>query len=111
MTQEKIALFIDGSNFHATTKLMNLDIDYIRLLEYFKGLGTLIRPYYYTALPDSTEVSNLKRLIDFLDYNGYMIVSKSTKSFVNSYLHKLLELFVESIEKGATSRQSDFLVE
>lgn len=83
MTQEKIALFIDGSNFHATTKLMNLDIDYIRLLEYFKGLGTLIRPYYYTALPDSTEASNLKRLIDFLDYNGYMIVSKSTKSFVN----------------------------
>ena len=83
MTQEKIALFIDGSNFHATTKLMNLDIDYIRLLEYFKELGTLIRPYYYTALPDSTEASNLKRLIDFLDYNGYMIVSKSTKSFVN----------------------------
>ena len=83
MSDEKIALFIDGSNFHATTKLMNLDIDYIKLLHYFRELGTLIRPYYYTALPDSTEVSNLKRLIDFLDYNGYMIVSKSTKSFIN----------------------------
>ena len=45
MTQEKIAVFIDVPNFHATTKLMNLDIDYIRLLEYFKGLGTLIRPF------------------------------------------------------------------
>jgi len=83
MSKEKTALFIDGSNFHATTKLMNLDIDYIKILEYFRQLGTLIRPYYYTALPDSSEISNLKRLIDFLDYNGYMIVSKSTKSFIN----------------------------
>ena len=50
--QEKIALFIDGSNFQGTTKLLDLDVDYIKLLEYFKQDNILIRPYYYTALPD-----------------------------------------------------------
>jgi len=81
--QEKIALFIDGSNFQGTTKLLDLDVDYIKLLEYFKQDNILIRPYYYTALPDGHEVNNLRRLVDFLDYNGYMIVSKQTKEYVN----------------------------
>ena len=83
MMTEKSALFIDGSNFHSTLKLMNLDIDYIKLLDYFQQKSRLLRAYYYTALPDVSEPNNLRRLIDFLDYNGYQIVSKLTKEFVN----------------------------
>lgn len=80
---ERSALFIDGSNFHATTKLLGLDVDYLKLLDYFKQRERLIRAYYYTALPDPTETSHLRKLIDFLDYNGYMIVSKQTREYVN----------------------------
>ena len=81
---EKTALFIDGSNFHATTKLLNLDIDYLKLLAYFKESKKMIRAYYYTALPDPSEQTHLRKLIDFLDYNGYTIVSKQTREYVNA---------------------------
>ena len=80
---ERSALFIDGSNFHATTKLLNLDIDYLRLLDFFKQKERVIRAYYYTALPDPSEQSHLRKLIDFLDYNGYTIVSKLTREFTD----------------------------
>ena len=82
---ERSALFIDGSNFHATTKLLNLDIDYLRLLDFFKQKERVIRAYYYTALPDPSEQSHLRKLIDFLDYNGYTIVSKLTREYVNQF--------------------------
>jgi len=80
---ERIALFIDGSNFHSTVKLLGLDVDYIRLLEHFQEKGHLIRAYFYTALPDPSEVAPLRKLIDFLDYNGFAVVSKQTKEFID----------------------------
>ena len=86
MTQthsERIGLFIDGSNFHSTTKLLNLEVDYLKLLNFFKGKGQMIRAYYYTALPDQSEISPLRKLTDFLDYNGYTIVSKQTKEYTD----------------------------
>ena len=80
---ERCALFIDGSNFHATAKLLNIDIDYLKLLHFFSSRSTLIRAYYYTALPDPSEQAPLRKLIDFLDYNGYIIVSKLTREYTN----------------------------
>ena len=79
---ERAALFIDGSNFHGTVKLLGLNIDYVRLLDYFRDQHHLIRAYYYTALPDPSETAPLRKLIDFLDYNGYAVVSKQTKEFI-----------------------------
>ena len=76
---ERCALFIDGSNFHATTKFLNIDVDYLKLLHFFRSRSTLIRAYYYTALPDPSEQSPLRKLIDFLDYNGYMINDASSQ--------------------------------
>ena len=83
MVEERIALFIDGSNFHTTIKLLGLEIDYVRFLKEFQSYGNLIRAYYYTALPDPSEVSPLRKLIDFLDYNGFSVVSKPTKEFLD----------------------------
>ena len=68
---ERIALFIDGSNFHSTTKLLNLEVDYLKLLSLFKKKGQLIRAYYYTALPNQSEISPLRKLTDFLDLIKY----------------------------------------
>ena len=82
-SSERIALFIDGSNFHSTAKLLNLEVDYLKLLSLFREKGQLIRAYYYTALPDQSEISPLRKLTDFLDYNGYTIVSKQTKEFTD----------------------------
>ena len=82
--REKIALFIDGANLYATAKSLGFDIDYKRLLQEFKGKGYMLRAYYYTALADDQEYSSIRPLIDWLDYNGYTVVTKPTKEFVDS---------------------------
>ena len=82
--QERIALFIDGANLYATAKALNFDIDYKRLLREFQSKGRLIRAFYYTALVEDQEYSAIRPLIDWLDYNGYSVVTKPTKEFVDS---------------------------
>jgi len=80
----KIALFIDGSNFYATSKALGFDIDYRRLLSEFQSRGTLLRAFYYTTLIEDQEFSSIRPLIDWLDYNGYTVVTKLTKEFVDA---------------------------
>jgi uncharacterized LabA/DUF88 family protein len=82
--QDRIALFIDGANLYATAKSLGFDIDYKRLLREFQGKGKLIRAFYYTALVEEQEYSSIRPLIDWLDYNGYAVVTKPTKEFVDS---------------------------
>ncbi len=80
---ERIALFIDGSNLYAAARALNFDIDYKRLLEYFKAKGKLVRAYYYTALMEHEDYSPIRPLVDWLDYNGYTMVTKPTKEFTD----------------------------
>ena len=81
---EKTAIFIDGSNLYATARTLGFDIDYKKLLAYFRERTRLIRAIYYTALMDEAEYSPLRPLIDWLDYNGYMVVTKPVKEFTDS---------------------------
>src|ERR1700750_2203602 len=81
---ERVALFIDGANLYATAKSLAFDIDYKRLLAMFRGKGQLVRALYYTALAEEQEYSSIRPLIDWLDYNGYTMVTKPTKEFVDA---------------------------
>ncbi len=81
---ERTAIFLDGSNLYATAKALGFDIDYKRLLAYFRERTRLIRAIYYTALMDEAEYSPLRPLIDWLDYNGYRVVTKPVKEFTDS---------------------------
>ena len=81
---ERIALFIDGANLYATAKSLGFDIDYKRLLKEFQSRGKLIRAFYYTALIEDQEYSSIRPLIDWLDYNGFAVVTKPTKEFVDA---------------------------
>src|ERR1700744_1838303 len=80
----KIALFIDGANLYATAKTLGFDIDYKRLLKEFQSRGTLVRALYYTAIIEDQEYSSVRPLIDWLDYNGYTVVTKATKEFTDA---------------------------
>ena len=80
---EKIALFIDGANLYATAKSLGFDVDYKRLLREFQSRGNLLRAFYYTAVIEDQEYSSIRPLIDWLDYNGYTVVTKATKEFVD----------------------------
>src|ERR1700761_2181814 len=81
---ERIALFIDGSNLYSAAKGLGFDIDYRKLLEEFRKRGVLIRAYYYTALVEDEEYSPIRPLVDWLDYNGYSLVTKAARQYVDS---------------------------
>ena len=80
---ERFAIFIDGANFYSTVKSLDFDIDYKALLKYFKGKGRLQKAFYFTALRENDDYSPLRPLLDWLDYNGYHIVTKSAKTFTD----------------------------
>ena len=82
--QERIALFIDGSNLYATARALAFDIDYKSLLGMFQKQAMMVRAFYYTALLDDQEYSPIRPLVDWLDYNGYTIVTKPTKEFTDA---------------------------
>jgi uncharacterized LabA/DUF88 family protein len=81
---ERVALFIDGANLYATAKALGFDIDYKRLLTLFRSKSQLVRALYYTALAEDQEYSSIRPLVDWLDYNGYTMVTKPTKEFTDA---------------------------
>src|SRR6202000_1585722 len=80
----KIALFIDGANLYATARTLGFDIDYKRLLLEFQSRGTLVRAFYYTAIIEDQEYSSIRPMIEWLHYNGYTVVTKATKEFIDA---------------------------
>jgi len=82
--REKIALFIDGAILYATSRSLGFDIDYRKLLSTFQKRGYLLRAYYYTALVEDQEYSSIRPLIDWLDYNGFKVVTKPAKEFTDA---------------------------
>lgn len=81
---ERLGIFIDGSNLYAAARALGFDIDYRRLLELFATEATLIRAFYYTALLEDQDYSPIRPLVDWLDYNGYTMVTKPTKEFTDA---------------------------
>ena len=82
-SNERVALFIDGSNLYAAARALEFDIDYKQLLEFFKKDSRLVRAFYYTALLEDQEYSPIRPLVDWLDYNGYTMVTKPAKEFTD----------------------------
>ena len=104
--QESIAIFIDGPNLYSSARALGFDIDYKRLLELFGSQGRLVRAFYYTALVDDQEYSSLRPLVDWLDYNGYTMVTKPAKEFTDAMGHRRIkgnmdiEIAVDMMEMG-----------
>src|SRR6516165_11594563 len=104
---ERIALFIDGANLYTTAKSLGLDIDYKRLLHEFQSRGQLLRAFYYTTVFEDQESVSIRPLIDWLEYNGYTVVTKAAKEFVDhSGRRKVksnmdIELAVDAMEIAA----------
>ena len=81
---ERLAVFIDGTNLFAASRNLGFDVDYKNLLVYFRERSYLVRAYYYTALLETEEYSPLRPLVDWLDYNGYTVVTKLAKEFTDA---------------------------
>jgi uncharacterized LabA/DUF88 family protein len=100
----RTALFVDGVNLYSTAKALGLDIDFKRLLMEFQSHGTLVRALYYTAVIEDHEFSAVRPLLDWLDYNGFTVITKPAKEFIDADGHRKLkgnmhiELAVNAIE-------------
>ena len=88
---EKVALFIDGANLYAAAKTLGFDIDYRKLLGWVSDRGRLVRAFYYTALIEDQDYTPIRPLVDWLDYNGYTMVTKPAKEFVDSQGRKKIK--------------------
>jgi uncharacterized LabA/DUF88 family protein len=110
---DKIALFIDGANLYSAAKGLNFDIDYKKLLDEFRKRGVLIRAYYYTALVEDQDYSPIRPLVDWLDYNGFAVVTKTAREFTDANGRKRfrgdmdIEIAVDMMEIAA---RADHLV-
>ena len=81
---ERLALFIDGANLYAAAKALGFDIDYKLLRKEFMRRGKLLRAFYYTALLENDEYSPIRPLVDWLNYNGFTMVTKPAKEYMDS---------------------------
>jgi uncharacterized LabA/DUF88 family protein len=101
---ERLALFIDGSNLYAAAKSLGFDIDYKLLRKEFMRRGKMLRAFYYTALLENDEYSPIRPLVDWLNYNGFTMVTKPAKEYTDSIGRRKvkgnmdIELAVDALE-------------
>ena len=82
--EDHFAIMIDGPNFYQSARALGFDIDYRSLFDTFARYARLMRACYYTALLDDEDYSPIRPLVDWLDYNGYNVVTKPLKEFTDS---------------------------
>lgn len=85
--QDRFAIFIDGANLYSAARALNLDLDFRKLSEFFARKGRLVRAYYYTAIVEGEEFSPVRPLVDWLDYNGYTVMTKPVRRFTDAQGH------------------------
>jgi len=104
---DRLALFIDGSNLYAAAKALGFDIDYKLLRAEFMRRGKLVRAFYYTALLENDEYSPIRPLVDWLNYNGFTMRTKPAKEYTDSLGRRKVkgnmdvELCVDAMELAA----------
>jgi len=81
---ERVVVLIDGANLYSASKALGVDMDYRKLLDEFAQHGRFIRATYYTALVEDQDFSPIRPLVDWLDYNGYNLVTKPAKDYIDA---------------------------
>lgn len=80
---ERLSLFIDGSNLYSAARGLGLEIDFRKLLDEFRKRGRLLRANYYTTILDTDEHNPIKPLVDWLAYNGFNTVVKNAREYTD----------------------------
>ena len=81
LPSERTASFIDDASLYSASGNLGFDVDLQKL---FLSKVHLIRANYYLALLETEEYSPLKRLTDWLAYNGYTLVTKPARKFTDT---------------------------
>lgn len=73
---ERVILFVDGREFSACQRALGFNVDFKLLLSVYRARARLIRAMYYTTMVVQDEDS-LRPLVDWLEYNGFRLFTKS----------------------------------
>jgi uncharacterized LabA/DUF88 family protein len=73
---ERVGIFIDGNSLYAAASSLGFDVDYRRLLQFYRRSGKLVCARYFTSMDGEDVCSPVGPLIDWLADNGFSIVSK-----------------------------------
>jgi uncharacterized LabA/DUF88 family protein len=84
MREKQIAIFVDGSNLSAACRSAGFFIDYAKVLKFWQDQGSVINASYFTALPPRQIDTPLRKLIDWLTYNNWSVLTKETKDLLTS---------------------------
>lgn len=76
---ERTILFIDGPDLHGIARSAGLDIDFRKLKYFFQERCHLLRAFYYTTVVVQDQHATIKPLVDWLDYNGFTLVTKEAR--------------------------------
>jgi uncharacterized LabA/DUF88 family protein len=104
---ERVAVFIDGANLYSAARALAFDMDYRKLLDEFRRHGRLIRASYYTALLEEQDFSPIRPLVDWLDYNGYNVITKPAREYTDAMGRRRIkgnmdiEIAVDMLEAAA----------
>jgi uncharacterized LabA/DUF88 family protein len=104
----RTALFIDGAHLYSASRNLGFDIEYGKLLSFFRMNGRVIRAYYYAAILDTDEYNPLVRLTDWLAYNGYHLVTKPAREITDAMGRRRtkgdmgVEIAVDMLELGTS---------
>jgi len=88
---DRTALFIDGANLYSAARSLNVELDFRKMLDWFRERTKLTRAYYYTAVTEGEEFSPIKPLVDWLGYNGFSVVTKPAKRFTDADGHRRIK--------------------
>ena len=80
---ERTVLIVDGQSLHHAAKKLNFIVDFARFRKYFAEQTYLLRAYYYTTVQEEQGDKGvhiaLMPLLDWLMYNGYDVITKTSK--------------------------------
>jgi len=87
----RIMIFIDGSNLWYTCQMMNLEIDYVKLVDHLIGKDKLVRASFYSGMDKENLASS--GWFYFMKRTGFRLVTKPLQ--VNADGSKKANLDVE----------------
>jgi uncharacterized LabA/DUF88 family protein len=82
---ERIGLFIDGADLYSIRRLIGLDIDYLKFLDFFRARGRLVRAYYYTTVIYEPQYARLRSQFEWMSYNGFYMVTKPAQETTDDF--------------------------
>ena len=78
--EERVAIFIDGSNFYAAARSLDLYTDFSKLYDLFRESCHLVKALYYTALFEEDGITKMQPIVDYLNYNNFVVITKEARS-------------------------------